>query len=758
MLFSNGVALYEKLAWGIQDGSAADDISYTSGVDGSGNVFASGSTTGSLYAAHAGGQDIWICKRSGSDGNELWAVQYGTAGDEYGYALAVDTNGDVFVTGSTSGALNAGSAGSFDIFVSKHSGTDGSKIWGVQIGGGASDNARGIGVDSSGNVLVAGYTKGCLYPGSNCTGYDYFYDFFLVKLDGSDGSEIWGTLFGLTFLQSWHLSLALDSSDNVFVASNSYWDVYAVNAGGSDAWVSKRSGSDGSEIWGKQYGTEDDEAFQCMAVDNSGDVLLGGWSDGSLFGPTSGTYDIFGLKLDGSDGSEIWGVQYGTSFIDVPSGLALDSSGDVFIAGYTDGSLYATNAGSHDIWASKRSGSDGSELWAVQYGTAAGDIDRGLSVDATGDVFLTGYTEGSLHGTITAEAFTDIFVSKYSLSTDPFPTAKPTVFVSTTTPAPSTNSTPSVSVSGSNTDNMMLTIIIALVVAVMIIGGVGAYFIIARVALKRKSEEPPGVAPANNYIPVSSSPNNSSRVASVSPVGGDAHVGLHLQEAAHQQIQTSASDHATALTFPEIAMTQLHVAPYTHQESFVTQDKLRELCGGNYSQTLYDTYKNDQGMFPLNKLKELSQATDVFLTHNWGTGNATHDRVARINLALKKKKLTTWFDSDRMRGNIVEQMTSGIEKSGLVIVFITKEYIEKVNGSNSTDNCKIEFEYAVRRKKREKIISVLLDSDCWDTKDWRGIFGAALGGQLYVNMSDDAKFDDSMQELCNMIRAHQGDK
>mmetsp|Transcript_15949 Transcript_15949/g.23305 ORF Transcript_15949/g.23305 Transcript_15949/m.23305 type:complete len:141 (+) Transcript_15949:255-677(+) len=85
--------------------------------------------------------------------------------------------------------------------------------------------------------------------------------------------------------------------------------------------------------------------------------------------------------------------------------------------------------------------------------------------------------------------------------------------------------------------------------------------------------------------------------------------------------------------------------------------------------------------------------TDVFLTHDWGVGQANHRRVAEINDALKEKGLITWFDTERMEGDVREKMQQGIIHCKCVVVFITKNYMEKVASNNELDNCRLEFKY-----------------------------------------------------------------
>ena len=77
-----------------------------------------------------------------------------------------------------------------------------------------------------------------------------------------------------------------------------------------------------------------------------------------------------------------------------------------------------------------------------------------------------------------------------------------------------------------------------------------------------------------------------------------------------------------------------------------------------------------------------------------------------VNTALKQRGIITWFDGERMAGQVVDQMCRGIDQSALVGVAITKRYMEKVYGENQNDNCKIEFNYARAEKSADGMLAI----------------------------------------------------
>ena len=147
---------------------------------------------------------------------------------------------------------------------------------------------------------------------------------------------------------------------------------------------------------------------------------------------------------------------------------------------------------------------------------------------------------------------------------------------------------------------------------------------------------------------------------------------------------------------------------------------------------------------------EMTHVTDIFLSHDWGKDHYNHKRVAFINKQLQQIGYKTWFDGECMAGDIDEKMSCGIEQAKGVIVFITKQYHEQVNGDNANDNCKLEFGHATRQKNKN-IVAVVMEPCMTDTKNWRGSLGMHLGGKIYIDMSGDLKdrkyFHQKMESL-----------
>ena len=138
----------------------------------------------------------------------------------------------------------------------------------------------------------------------------------------------------------------------------------------------------------------------------------------------------------------------------------------------------------------------------------------------------------------------------------------------------------------------------------------------------------------------------------------------------------------------------------------------------------------------ISNMKISSSNPSVFLTHTWvedELNRNNHARVGIINKLLKDQGFKTWFDDDKMVGHIYQKMAEGIDESDIILVFITKVYMEKLNRKGH-DNCKKEFTYAITRNK--KMLPIVMEPCMRDPSQWVGNLGVNLAGDLYIDMSE----------------------
>jgi hypothetical protein len=154
--------------------------------------------------------------------------------------------------------------------------------------------------------------------------------------------------------------------------------------------------SSGAYQWHTFYGSSVSDYARAISVDSSGNVYITGYSAATWGSPLhaySGGYDIFVLKLD-SSGAYQWNTFYGSSYTDYTEGISVDSSGNVYITGYsyaTWGSPLHAHSGASDIFVLKLN-SSGAFQWHTFYGSSDYDYAEGISVDSSGNVYITGYS------------------------------------------------------------------------------------------------------------------------------------------------------------------------------------------------------------------------------------------------------------------------------------------------------------------------------------------------------------------------------
>ena len=143
--------------------------------------------------------------------------------------------------------------------------------------------------------------------------------------------------------------IATDNAGNAYVAGVTYGSVDGnVNAGSDDILLAKYDTS-GNKLWTRQMGSSGIDAALAVAVDSAGNAYVTGYTAGSLDGNISaGADDIFIAKYD-PNGNKLWTRQLGTSRQDIAWGVAVDNAGNAVVTGFTDGSMDGNvNAGSID--------------------------------------------------------------------------------------------------------------------------------------------------------------------------------------------------------------------------------------------------------------------------------------------------------------------------------------------------------------------------------------------------------------------------
>jgi len=403
----------------------------------------------------AGSYDIFVQKVD-AGGNLLWANRMGGAGVETGNSLAVDGSGNVYTTGSFGGTVdfdpgvgvyNLTSLGASDTFVQKVD-AGGNLVWAKRMGGTSTtmnELGTSLAVDGSGNVYTIGTFAGTadFDPGAGTSNLASAgaEDIFVQKLDAS-GNLVWAKKMGGTGYD-YGESLAVDGAGNVYTtgyfAGTADFDpgvgVYNLTSGGGDDFFVQKLDVNGNLVWAKRVGGAGREAGNSIAVDGSGNVYTTGNFDFTAdFDPGAGTSnlstlgnnDIFVQKLD-VNGNLVWANRMGGTMHDFGQSLAVDGAGNIFMTGNFSGTadldpgagVYnLTSLGGYDIFVSKID-SSGNLVWAKNMGGTGGDSGFSLALDGAGNVYATGDFTGTMDldpgagvYNLTGAGGYDIFVQK----------------------------------------------------------------------------------------------------------------------------------------------------------------------------------------------------------------------------------------------------------------------------------------------------------------------------------------------------------
>ena len=381
-------------------GGSNSDRGFAIAVDGAGEAYVAGytnssdfpTTPGALLTSFAsGGMEGFVTKLNAAGNALLYSTLLGGTVDDRIYGIALDANGEAFVTGRTKSPDFPVSVGAFDPtfqntvcgpvlcahgFISKLDANGSSMVYSSYIGGRSSDRGLGIAVDASGDAYVAGYTNSSDFPVT---------------------PGAYGTAFHAGACGS-------------FICSEGF--VAKVNLAGTALAYSTFLG-----------GSKTDLAHE-VAIDPSGAAYVTGETNSTDFPVTPGAYEVtyagvgnrhaFATKLDAMGSTLVYSTFLGGSNTDRGHGTAVDASGNVYVVGRTNSSDFPITPGAvdttfgggatNDVFVSELGAAGTQLLYSTFLGGGADDCGNAIALDASDNVYLTGDTRSSNFPT-TAGAF-----------------------------------------------------------------------------------------------------------------------------------------------------------------------------------------------------------------------------------------------------------------------------------------------------------------------------------------------------------------
>ena len=369
-------------------------------ADASGNVYMLGNATGDFGSQlNQGSQDVYLSKYD-SAGNLQWTKLVGSAGTANGASLALNPSGGVTVVGSTNADLlpTAVANGNVDTFVTRFD-ANGTQQWTTQIQTLNNNAGAAVSVDSSGNVYIGGQTTGAIGKGQVKIGGS---DAYVAKLD-SKGKVVYEQQFGTTSNDS-VAATALTASGDLVVASVQNGHAILSKYTGGDATQAPAWTTDLGAL--QPGGTVSGLAVSNGKIYLSGTTQNPALSGAPVANASSGGLDafVFAATDNGATVSADRISYLGTSGTDKGGALTVGPDGTVYMTGTTSGTFAGqtrTTQKTDNMFVAALQ-SDGSVKWVRQYGGLDGQsTGTGITVDAQGSSVLDalGLPRGAVGGT-----------------------------------------------------------------------------------------------------------------------------------------------------------------------------------------------------------------------------------------------------------------------------------------------------------------------------------------------------------------------
>lgn len=358
-------------------GGSSDDFGNAIQVDGTGSAYVGGRTSSSDFplqnafqSKRAGGADAFLLRVSPAGNSLVFSTYAGGSADDFCSALAIDRQGAVYATGTTSadfppslGSFQTTNKGGLDAFVIKLD-AQGNGVYSTLLGGGADDEGRGIAVDGNGSAYVTGTTLSDSFPQFNTIYQNSRHggvDAFVTEVNPSGNNLVYSTFLGGILSDSGY-AIAVDSSNFVYVAGKtasrdfpttgtSYQKDYA--GGDNDIFVAKFQPGKADVVYVTYIGSRGSDQGFGLAVDSGGNAYITGDTDSDAFPITSdatqirrnGNKDAIVAKLNTQGTALLFATYLGGTNDDSGSSIAIDSGGNAYITGSTSSNDFPVQQG-----------------------------------------------------------------------------------------------------------------------------------------------------------------------------------------------------------------------------------------------------------------------------------------------------------------------------------------------------------------------------------------------------------------------------
>jgi Calx-beta domain-containing protein/beta-propeller repeat-containing protein/uncharacterized protein DUF4214 len=426
-------------------GGSGGDQALHIALDSSRNAYISGFTVSTdfptvnpVQAANAFFQDAFVTKVNAAGTALVYSTYLGGNGNEQARGLAVDSAGSAYVTGFTN-STNFPTANAFDstigsngddAFVTKLNAAGDALVYSTYLGGDDSaEFGQAITVDSAGNAYVTGSTFSDDFPtvnpiqSANAGGST---DAFLTKINAAGSALVYSTYLGGDDNDSGE-GIKVDSAGNAYVGGDTFSSnfptaspIQAANGGEGDIFVLKVNAAGDALVYSTYLGGSLRDACEDLAIDSAGNAYVTGDTESNNFptvnafqGTNGGTVllqDAYVTKINAAGSALVFSTYLGGTGGEVGFGIAVDSAGNVYVAGATGSNntfptanaLQCARAGSADVFATKFNAAGSALVYSTYLGGANDDQARGVAIDSSGNAYIAGKTSSTDFPTVNA--------------------------------------------------------------------------------------------------------------------------------------------------------------------------------------------------------------------------------------------------------------------------------------------------------------------------------------------------------------------
>jgi len=413
-------------------GGSSIDSGGSIALDTSENVYLTGWTNstdfpvspGAYDTSHNGGNDVFIAKLNAAGDALVYSTFLGGSNDDQGFSIAVDLNGNAYITGVTlsgdfpvtPGAYNSTYGGGQDAFVTKLNAAGDSLVYSTFLGGSRDDDGFDIAVDSSGSAYITGWTNSTDFsasPGAYDTSYNGVHDVFITKLTAAGNALDFSTFVGGSDDEDGE-SIALGTDGDAYVTGKTTSADFPVTPGAfdiahnnnTDAFLIKLNATGNALVYSTFLGGSNFDWGRSIAVDRQGDAYVAGasssldfpttmWAYKSLYGGPG--YDVFVTKLNGNGSALVYSTFIGSG---AGNSIALDSNRNVYLTGTTTSSTFPTTPdafdtsldGLRDAFVTRLNATGSRLVYSTFLGGSSHEWGTSIAVDLTSIAYVTGET------------------------------------------------------------------------------------------------------------------------------------------------------------------------------------------------------------------------------------------------------------------------------------------------------------------------------------------------------------------------------